>query len=302
MKITIKNLGAIKQAEFTLGELTIICGDNNTGKTYATHATYGYLDFLRTNAEFPVSQSDIEKLYSEGVIQLSLKPYIEELKKHLNISSKKYSKILHRIFAGSEQHFDGALLEFDMDCGNSKLTDRVELTFGTANRSILNIKSAPDTNNLEISLIVEKSDEELPSKHLVEEMIRSGIGNVLMGSVIPKPFLASAERTGAAIFQKELDFTRNRLVEMLGDKSAKLQPMQLLGKFSGEYPIAVRKNVDFIRELPNITHRESFILKNYPDLLEAFKDIIGGEYKVSKNGEIQFHPSSNKQVTPILLQ
>jgi len=302
MKITIKNLGAIKQAEFTLGELTIICGDNNTGKTYATHATYGYLDFLRTNAEFPVSQSDIEKLYSEGVIQLSLKPYIEELKKHLNISSKKYSKILHRIFAGSEQHFDGALLEFDMDCGNSKLTDRVELTFGTANRSILNIKSAPDTNNLEISLIVEKSDEELPSKHLVEEMIRSGIGNVLMGSVIPKPFLASAERTGAAIFQKELDFTRNRLVEMLGDKSAKLQPMQLLGKFSGEYPIAVRKNVDFIRELPNITHRESFILKNYPDLLEAFKDIIGGEYKVSKNGEIQFHPSSNKQVKLSLVE
>ena len=34
MKIAIKNLGAIKQAEFTLGELTIICGGNNTGKTY----------------------------------------------------------------------------------------------------------------------------------------------------------------------------------------------------------------------------------------------------------------------------
>ena len=85
MKISIKNLGAIKKAKFTLGELTIICGGNNTGKTYATHATYGFFDFLRTNAEFPVSQDDIEKLYSEGVIQLSLQPYIKDLKKHLEM-------------------------------------------------------------------------------------------------------------------------------------------------------------------------------------------------------------------------
>ncbi|MCP5275501.1 MAG: AAA family ATPase [Burkholderiales bacterium] len=302
MKITIKNLGAIKQAEFTLGELTIICGGNNTGKTYATHATYGFLDFLRTNAEFPVNQSDIEKLYSEGAIQISLQPYIEDLKKHLGISSKNYSKILYKIFGGTEQHFDDASLTFDMDCGDSKLTDKVELTFGTANRGVLNIKSIPDINSLEISLIVEKSDEEPPSKYVVEDMIRSGIGNVLMGNVIPKPFLASAERTGAAIFQKELDFTRNRLIEMLGDKSAKLSPIQLLGKFSGEYPIAVRKNVDFIRELPNITHKESFILKNHPELLEAFKDIIGGEYKVSKDGEIQFYPSSNKRIKLSLVE
>jgi hypothetical protein len=34
---------AVKQAEFTLGELTIICGGNNTGKTYATYALFGFL-------------------------------------------------------------------------------------------------------------------------------------------------------------------------------------------------------------------------------------------------------------------
>ena len=32
MKIQIKNLGALKQAEFTLGDLTIICGANNSDK------------------------------------------------------------------------------------------------------------------------------------------------------------------------------------------------------------------------------------------------------------------------------
>ncbi len=43
MKVKVKNLGVLKQAEFTLGDLTIICGGNNTGKTYATNALFGFL-------------------------------------------------------------------------------------------------------------------------------------------------------------------------------------------------------------------------------------------------------------------
>ena len=49
MKISVENLGVLKQAEFELGDLTIICGSNNTGKTYATYALYGFLfDCART--------------------------------------------------------------------------------------------------------------------------------------------------------------------------------------------------------------------------------------------------------------
>jgi predicted ATPase len=43
MKVKIKNLGILKQAEFSLGDLTIICGGNNTGKTYATYSLFGFL-------------------------------------------------------------------------------------------------------------------------------------------------------------------------------------------------------------------------------------------------------------------
>lgn len=72
MEISIKNIGAIKQAEFTLGEFTIICGGNNTGKTYATHATYGFLDFIRSNADFPADSSLIERLFNEGSVSIPL--------------------------------------------------------------------------------------------------------------------------------------------------------------------------------------------------------------------------------------
>ncbi|MEG4233972.1 hypothetical protein QUA40_17960 [Microcoleus sp. Pol11C3] len=38
MKVKVKNLGVLKQAELTLGDLTIICGGHTTGKTYATYS------------------------------------------------------------------------------------------------------------------------------------------------------------------------------------------------------------------------------------------------------------------------
>ena len=42
MKINLKNLGLLDEANFEIGDFTIICGENNTGKTYATYAFYGF--------------------------------------------------------------------------------------------------------------------------------------------------------------------------------------------------------------------------------------------------------------------
>ena len=302
MKISIKNLGAIKQAEFTLGEFTIICGGNNTGKSYATHATYGFLDYLRSNADFPVSNDLIDTLFSEGAVTIDLVQYKKNILKYLDEASQKYSAVLFKVFAGNENLFDNSSVSIALNNIENAKFSNVNSKFGSAERSVLQISSSESGDALEASLIVDKSSDDAPPRNIVKSMINDGIGNAIFSNLIPKPFLASAERTGAAIFQKELDFTRNRLLEMLGDKSTKLHPIQLLGKFSGEYPIAVRRNVDFIRELSNITHRESFILKNHSEILDAFQDIIGGEYKVTKDGEIQYIPSTNKRVKLSLVE
>ncbi len=43
MKFVFKNLGPIDKAELELGDLTIIAGRNNTGKTYVAYTLYGFL-------------------------------------------------------------------------------------------------------------------------------------------------------------------------------------------------------------------------------------------------------------------
>ena len=43
MKFTIKNVGTIESATIELGDFTIVCGANNTGKTYITYLVYGFI-------------------------------------------------------------------------------------------------------------------------------------------------------------------------------------------------------------------------------------------------------------------
>ncbi len=302
MKIHIERLGALKQAEFTIGPLTIICGENNTGKSYATHACYGFLDYLRSNTIFPVADPMIDHLFSEGSVCIELEHYRKDLTKHLDKASKRYSEVLFKVFAGNESLFKESALSISFGDTRNMPFAHVNLKLGSAERGVLHIHSTAENSALEVSLIVDKSSDDIPPRNIIKSMISDAIGNAMFEGLVPRPFLASAERTGAAIFQKELDFTRNRLLEMLGDKSTKLHPFQLLKKFSGEYPIAVRRNVDFIRELSNITHRDSFILKQHPEILDDFQEIIGGAYKVSKEGEVQYIPSSNKRIRLSLVE
>jgi predicted ATPase len=296
MKIIIKNLGAIKQATFELGDMTIICGENNTGKTYAMHATFGFLDYLHSNADFPIETGVIDKLFNDGSVIIPLIPYLNNLSNHLKNVSVKYSKLMHRVFAGNETRFKDSSLQFSIESKGYFTPVDVQMRFGSAERSFLQIVSIENGKDLNVSLIVDKDSDDIPPRDILEDMISEGISSAVLGSMIPKPFLASAERTGAAIFQRELDINKNRLVELLGDKKTKLSPFQVLSKFRGEYPIAVRKNVDFIRSLPDISKKESFILKEHEEILRSFQDIIGGEYKINREGEVQFIPAKHKTV------
>jgi len=99
VKIKIKNLGALKQAEFTLGDLTIICGGNNTGKTYATYALFGFLLTWRRTFAIEINDEKIEQLLSEGVIRLEIQDYTKQVAKTISEGCQAYTQQLSKTFA-----------------------------------------------------------------------------------------------------------------------------------------------------------------------------------------------------------
>ena len=101
LTVRLKNIGILKQAEFSLGDLTIICGENNTGKTYTACALYGFLQSWRQFIRFPISDVQIQRALTKQV-KIELEQATDDM---LTEASKKYTKQLDKFLQQLKVHF-----------------------------------------------------------------------------------------------------------------------------------------------------------------------------------------------------
>ena len=295
MKISVKNLGVLDQAEFELGELTLICGGNNTGKTYATYALFGFLQYAKDLLKVEIPNQTVEVLLRDGVTRVDLEPYATKADETLIHSCREYTRHLPRIFASQWDQFRDTTFQVSLE--PEAISSIKSRTFERRKRSaefdLLSLSKDEGEKDLVISLLMDKR-RVLPTR-MIEEVISDEIIELLFDQFFPRSFIASAERTGAAIFRKELNFARNRLLkEISRADSGNFEPMDLLLKSYQDYPMPVENNVDFIRSLETITKEDSFLVEKYPQVLNNFADIIGGEYIAGSNDTIYFKPARRR--------
>ena len=294
MKFLVKNLGPLKQAEFELGELTIICGNNNTGKTYATYAVYGFLSEWRNIFSIRVPEKNIRQLLAEGATELDIQTFVNDAQNILKKGCESYTKRLPDVFASSPQYFTKSEFQVHLNKSDIQPISKFERTIGATKSQLFSISKKQDQSEITISLLVEKEKVRIPNE-LINRVISDALKDIIFGHLFPKPFISSAERTGAAIFRKELNFARNRLLEQMSmDKD--VNPIEYLHKAYSDYAVPVNENVEFARHIEEISKNTSFISKEYPQLLDEFSDIVGGNYTVTKNDELYYIPNSNKRM------
>jgi predicted ATPase len=120
MKVQINSLGALRYAELALGEMTIICGANNTGKTYAAYALYGFLYLWRDLITISIPQKKTSELLNNGVVTIEISPYIDNIESILFDGCKKYSGQLSHIFATSAEKLKEASFSLTLDFNKDK--------------------------------------------------------------------------------------------------------------------------------------------------------------------------------------
>lgn len=310
MTFEIHSLGVIDYAKFELGDLTIICGKNNTGKTYITHSVYGLMDYLRNNAVFPVDRSKIDEFIDTGVAEFSVNG--KDIEGIIRASCMNYSKILYNVLAGEEKHFKGATIDVKLNPN----VDVVNCFEGMSRRKVgdkkwlrafyskasQKIRLSLDDENNQTKGVSERR-ELVGNYDLIRDFISSAFRATFMSSLFPHVFISSVERTGAAIFQKELDFTASGMLELIRNSGSikRMPPALFLRGFSGRYPLAVRRNINFIRDLSALSNRESFLVKQIPKLLSDFSDIIGGNYIATKDGDVRYLPSGGDRHNKLAL-
>lgn len=280
MKFNFKNFGYIDEGSIELSDLTILCGPNNSGKTYTSYSIYGFLKYFRNLADFSISNDLLDRLREEGSLDIDLEGYTKETKHYIKKASEKFSNTLDDYFSVPEEVFAKSEIEFsinDLDIDLSKEFKRVA-KFGNS-RSLIFDK--PPSENC-LSIVLETTDKELSKlpKRILSRIISDAISDCLLSGAIVKPFVITSERTGIALFYKELDVNKNRIIEHLTE-SDDLDPFSLLESMRSRYAKPIQDNISVIRDYETINKQKSFIKrdKQYKYVTDALQDLLGGSFK-----------------------
>lgn len=276
MKVSVENLGVLKNAEFEVGNFTLICGDNNTGKTYATYALYGFLSGWRRWLSVEIPRPTIDALLKKGITRIDVRPFVKQANAILKDGCEHYTKYLSNVLGAKADRFKET--SFRISADDQVLHPVVKGAFerkkkGSEGNTIFSLsKEAGDS-----SLIVSLNNPQDWPPGLVQEKISDSMIELLFADVLPRPFMVSAERTGGIVFDDELDY----------------QPYDI-ALHAPYHPVPVQDNVNFIRRVTSAVKSDSFLAIDHKDILDEFADIIGGCFGVDSNGIIYFEPAGRR--------
>lgn len=295
MEIKFSNLGPVKDATLGLSPLTIICGRNNTGKSYLSYSLFGVLSYLKF-LSFKVDKDVVHNLINEGVARISIGRCLEHLPEHLREISSSVTQMLPIFFAANPAHFRRASVEVSLNDGDietSKPKAR-NVPFGRLGMLTLNKSLGKDYVEMSISGF---SHEALDNAGVIERL-RKSIGefirDYLFAPLIGQVYFASTERTGALIFRDELSEHGQRVGsgDILDLDHGKF-PSDFLGEmWKAIYPLPVTDDIQFIKHLKTIVNRESPLSRRNPELIAALDAISGGQYNVTEKG-VTYSPVDN---------
>ena len=294
LKVSLKNLGVLERADFTLGDLTIICGKNNTGKTYATYALYSFLENWRQHIQIRISDSEISTLRKDGAVHIDLTKHVKAVKQTLAEACEGYTDQLDQVFAATEGRFGESEFHVQIDTP-SILEQEFEHEVGIGEDQSLFFSKSKGSEELIVTLVVKgEGQSRIGNDYAQIIATRFILSDIVFSDSFPSPFISSAERTGVATFRKELNFARNRLLEEMARAEKNVDPRDLLFKAYQSYPQPIEKNAEFIRKLEDVAKRKSFITREHPEVLEDFAAIIGGDYNISQNDQLHYMPKGTQ--------
>jgi predicted ATP-dependent endonuclease of OLD family len=299
MKIQVENLGPLKQAEFEVADFTIICGGNNTGKTYATYALFGFLHTWKKTLSIDMDDSVWQSLLESGRGSLNIDKYIDQSQEIINSACEKYSGQIAVLFAAAPEtlekaRFNIVIPAISLEKWNSLVYE--DIIHSKHYDQHVNITITKKAEDLTISLYTDSWDIPADLADFCFSLFKQAIRDVLFARYLPSVFIASVERTGISIFRKEIDSARDTLLENMSKASTSEQKLNLFQSRYQNYPSPIQFGLNFNRAISGRYRSSSFIAENHPSILDDFTDIIGGEYHFNEYDEIRFSPKDDPNV------
>ncbi len=285
LKIGFENLGYLTEGEVEINNLTLFCGENNTGKTYALYSIYGLLD-KEFEFELDIVKEHIKNVKNSGIYEIDLKECINKnFFKILKKIENSFKEQLHLFFSIEDEMFKNTKIQISLNKDN--ILKRVfeneygqDLTISKNKKLVFNIKTQENSYNTILTL----TDDKVPNE-ILENSLKDFLLKTIFEKLFINSFLLPAERTGLNLFYKELNSTRNALFNHIQKSS--INPLEVFkDMILSRYPQPIDDYITFLNETDKTKKNKS----KYIDFAkEIQKTILNGKYSVEKDG-VHFMP------------
>lgn len=256
MKLIIENFGAIKNPiEITPSELTIFCGTNNTGKTYALYVLNALMD-SRLKVAFHKTEEYVNTLLEKGKLEISLAEFLsnDTLNQAQKDISKSLKESLPRFFATNSELVEAARIEVILDASRFQ------------------------------AIKFELYENQNHDNNILKDWVNNTLIDIYLSGRIGRTFLLPAERTGLNLFFRELNSHRANLLR--GMTNGLLKDVSI-----SRYPQPIHDYIEFMNSQPEIKRQNFSEFKDIADKLQ--KEILQVQYKVDSSGDIQISPEGS---------
>lgn len=335
MKFKFEHLGPIKEGDVELGDLTIICGRNNVGKTYVSHSIWGLLnqekfelrEFSKRLFDLTINADTINSFnqgYNSSVksdsisfhlplkslnVALNLNDFTtrfvrEGLQNTFNTDSNFFANTNITIELYNEFTSKGKVL-FSLEENAELYQKLVSSSFSTKTRffNLADIEMKKESDDGDIILTyttLSSSSSSSISGITPIDVAPSILSDWISSFIFPNTKIITSERTGIALFLPSLDKKASEIAKNFTRNFHANNLKSYLAaqkKEIGLYPVYGDPIQDNIDTIraSSTNKSKSELIQKSPYLLEMLNDFIGGEFNSSDNG-ITFKTSDNKLI------
>lgn len=282
MKFAIKNLGPIKNAEVEFGNLTILCGPNNMGKSYLTYSIYSFLETVAANITFDIKSETILELVSTGSCTVDFNDLWYSFPKKLEDVLQKYSRCIPRFLAIQKSPEEKAKIQFAVSDYDTWKESFLKSSFDNQNEPIpvgkdIAILVSKERGSSSIKCSLESKTNDFPKEDKISVAFTKKISYCVMEKMLPLIFGLTGERSGISIFSDFLNKiareknNNEKYKENEEDSSKHKINVEL------EYALPLRDEVNFLLNLKHYKRKNS-VLNGRDQILNKFAALAGGQY------------------------
>ena len=302
-----RNLGPVRDAELELGDLTLLVGRNNTGKTYIAYTLYGFLKMWQAMSrpqeavhgdlgpELLLANSApglipiLSRAAADGSARwrVSREEFDEHRSAVLPVFTSEFSRSrLPSVFNAPSSSFSDSA--FDCIPAPSSRVSFEDLSFSTPFLGSWRFRYDGSEDDVEVTL--ERVKPSPASRRMQQYWLASTWLAFLFPELRLDPFALCDERFGISLFYRELDFTKSQLVDLLQNLGndrvgEEMAPHLIIDRGASRYAKPIKDNIDYTRSLPDrIRGRSKF---SGDKLHSRIRDMMRAYYRVEGDGSIR---------------